>query len=149
MPLIEQLLHELEPRARQRGLTLRLMPSGQPEPVVKGDPFLLHQALGNLLENAIDFAPAASTVDVSVAHGSDPAEKIAVRVTDHGPGIPDYALPRLFERFYSLPRPGGQDKSTGLGLCFVREIATLHHGEITLANRAEGGACATLALPAA
>ncbi|MGO4158324.1 two-component system sensor histidine kinase CreC [Cupriavidus sp. YAF13] len=148
-PLIEQLLHELEPRARQRDLTLRLLPPGQPAAVVRGDPFLLHQALGNLLENAIDFAPAASTVDVSVAHGSEPAHMIAVRVTDHGPGVPDYALPRLFERFYSLPRPGGQDKSTGLGLCFVREIATLHRGDITLANRAEGGACATLTLPAA
>jgi two-component system sensor histidine kinase CreC len=149
VPLIAQLLHELEPRARQRGLTLRLLPAGQPAPMVQGDRFLLHQALANLLENALDFAPAASVVDIAVERRDEPPDTIAVRVTDRGPGIPDYALPRLFERFYSLPRPGGQDKSTGLGLCFVREIATLHHGEIALANRAEGGACATLTLPAA
>ncbi len=149
VPLIGQLLQELEPRARQRGLALRLLPPAQPAPMVKGDRFLLHQALSNLLENALDFAPEASVVEIAVERRGDPADTIALRITDHGPGIPDYALPRLFERFYSLPRPGGQDKSTGLGLCFVREIATLHHGEVALANRAEGGACATLTLPAA
>ncbi|MGE8364929.1 two-component system sensor histidine kinase CreC [Cupriavidus sp.] len=149
LALIEQLLHELEPRARQRGLALRLLPPAHPAPAVKGDRFLLHQALANLLENALDFAPPASVVEIAVERRDGPPNTIAVRVTDHGPGIPDYALPRLFERFYSLPRPGGQDKSTGLGLCFVREIATLHRGEIMLANRAEGGACATLTLPAA
>ncbi|MGO4331316.1 two-component system sensor histidine kinase CreC [Cupriavidus sp. M-11] len=145
LPLIGQLLLELEPRARQRELSLHLLPA-QSDAVVEGDPFLLHQALANLLENALDFAPAQSTVAVSVEQTGD---TVAVHVADQGPGIPDYALPRLFERFYSLPRPGGQDKSTGLGLCFVREIATLHHGGIALANRAQGGACATLTLPAA
>ncbi|RWA55567.1 hypothetical protein AU476_06755 [Cupriavidus sp. UYMSc13B] len=69
-------------------------------------------------------------------------------VADQGPGIPDYALPRVFERFYSLPRPHGADKSTGLGLCFAREVATLHHGDVTLANRPGGGALAELTLPA-
>ncbi|MCY1301896.1 Sensor protein CreC [compost metagenome] len=69
-------------------------------------------------------------------------------MADHGPGIPDYALPRVFERFYSLPRPQGADKSTGLGLCFAREVAALHHGSVRLANRPGGGALAELTLPA-
>ena len=56
-----------------------------------------------------------------------------------GPAVPDYALDRVFERFYSLPRPDGQRKSTGLGLSFVREIARLHRGRVSLHNRAEGG----------
>ena len=56
-----------------------------------------------------------------------------------GPAVPDYALGRVFERFYSLPRPDGQRKSTGLGLSFVREIARLHRGRVSLYNRAEGG----------
>ena len=57
-----------------------------------------------------------------------------VRVIDRGPGVPDYALPRVFERFYSLPRPEGGSRSSGLGLCFVAEVAALHGGVATLAN---------------
>ena len=70
-------------------------------------------------------------------------------VADTGLGVPDYAITRVFDRFYSLPRPGSGRKSTGLGLSLVREIAHLHGGEAALANRPEGGALATLWVPAA
>ncbi|WP_454734654.1 two-component system sensor histidine kinase CreC [Cupriavidus necator] len=143
--LLAELCDELEPRARQRGVTLRLAADGGPD-LVAGDPFLLRQAIANLLENAIDFAPAGSEITVRLERRSN---AVAVAVADQGPGIPDYALPRVFERFYSLPRPHGADKSTGLGLCFAREVATLHHGDVTLANRPGGGALAELTLPAA
>lgn len=150
MPLLRQLLRELEPRARQRALTLALLPgTDDPALSVQGDPFLLRQALANLVENALDFAPTGGTVEVGVTRTGGEAGVIAIAVGDRGPGIPDYAMPRLFERFYSLPRPGGRDKSTGLGLCFVREVATLHRGAIALANRDGGGTLATLTLPAA
>jgi two-component system, OmpR family, sensor histidine kinase CreC len=69
-----------------------------------------------------------------------------VRIEDSGTGIPDFALGRVFERFYSLPRPGSGVKSTGLGLSLVREIAHLHEGEAVVGNRAEGGAWAELRL---
>ena len=71
--------------------------------------------------------------------------QIQLIVTDSGSGIPDYALDRIFERFYSLPRENGL-KSSGLGLAFVQEVARLHQGEITLRNRDEGGVMATLTL---
>ncbi|CAG2148162.1 two-component system sensor histidine kinase CreC [Cupriavidus numazuensis] len=147
LPLLQALVDELEPRARQRGVTFALAPDAEPALAVLGDPFMLRQAVTNLLENALDFAPAGSTVRIDVSGA--PAGQIAIQVADDGPGIPDYALPRLFERFYSLPRPDGRDKSTGLGLCFVREVATLHHGDITIRNSDGGGALATLTLPAA
>ena len=70
-------------------------------------------------------------------------------VEDGGAGVPEFARERIFERFYSLPRPLGGRKSTGLGLSFVREIAGLHGGRVELANRVEGGARAVLTLPAA
>jgi two-component system sensor histidine kinase CreC len=70
-------------------------------------------------------------------------------VTDRGPGIPDYADEKVFEKFYSLARPDTQKKSTGLGLAFVKEIAELHQGRVTLVNGAGGGAVATLSLPRA
>jgi two-component system sensor histidine kinase CreC len=68
-------------------------------------------------------------------------------VQDQGPGIPEYAQDKVFEKFYSLARPHSRKKSTGLGLSFVREIASLHHGRIELGNASEGGAVAALTLP--
>ena len=72
-----------------------------------------------------------------------------IEIEDSGPGIPDYASVRVFERFYSLPRPDSGKKSTGLGLCFVKEVAQLHGGSVDLSNR-EGapGAKAMLILRA-
>ena len=75
---------------------------------------------------------------------------MTVTVTDEGPGIPDYALGRIFERFYSLGRPDTGRKSTGLGLNFVREVAKSHGGTVRVVNRPdrpEGGALAELILP--
>ena len=69
-----------------------------------------------------------------------------LRITDRGPGIPAYAREKVFERFFSLPRPGGR-KGTGLGLTFVREIVALHAGSVTLETAPTGGSVATLVLP--
>jgi two-component system, OmpR family, sensor histidine kinase CreC len=119
------------------------LPSGLPK--LRGDAFLLRQALVNLIDNAADFSPPGSEITVRVLR-----ETHAVRfeVADCGPGVPDYALPRVFERFYSLPRPGGGSRSSGLGLCFVAEVATLHGGHAALVNGPSGGALASLSLPA-
>jgi two-component system sensor histidine kinase CreC len=92
------------------------------------------------------FPPAGAEVILELAAE---AGSVQFAIEDRGPGMPDYALPRVFERFYSLPRPRTERKSTGLGLALVREIAHLHGGEATLANRPEGGARATLTIPAA
>lgn len=109
---------------------------------VAADAALLEQALGNLLDNAIDFTPEKGAITLSV---QPQGEQVVLLVTDSGSGIPDYALPRIFERFYSLPRENGL-KSSGLGLAFVREVARLFKGEITLRNRPEGGTEAALRL---
>ncbi|RZT42039.1 two-component system sensor histidine kinase CreC [Cupriavidus agavae] len=143
---IGQLVQALEPRARQRNVALHWQPPAQAVPAVTGDTFLLRQAIVNLLENALDFAPAGSAIDIAL-EAAPQQGGVAISVEDRGPGIPDYAVGRLFERFYSLPRPGG-DRSTGLGLCMVREVAHLHGGEIAVGNRSGGGARAVLTLPA-
>lgn len=93
------------------------------------------------MQNAVDFSPSGSTVEITAAAEGG---YVALRVRDHGTGIPEYAQARLFERFFSLPRPNGTPKSTGLGLPLVREIATLHGGDVTLDNALAGGAIATL-----
>ncbi len=125
-----------------RGLQLALRVDGTPR--VRGDPFLLRQALENLVDNASSFAPSGTLIEVE----TDAQDGfVQIRVSDRGPGIPDYALPRVFERFYSLPRPQGGHRGSGLGLCFVAQVADLHGGSATLDNRAGGGARATLRLP--
>jgi two-component system sensor histidine kinase CreC len=72
---------------------------------------------------------------------------VEIQVRDHGPGVPDYALDRVFEKFYSLQRPHSGRKGTGLGLAFVKEIAQLHRGRAELRNHPDGGAVAALTLP--
>lgn len=113
---------------------------------VLGDVFLLGQAVGNLVQNAVEFSPPGAAVRVVIEVG---AEEAAVIVDDFGPGVPDYARERIFERFYSLPRPDTGRKSSGLGLSIVREIARLHRGEASLEPRPEGGSRARLVLPLA
>jgi two-component system sensor histidine kinase CreC len=109
----------------------------------KWDSLLVEQALGNLLDNALDFSPAGSTVRLT---GEMSADGYCFRVRDQGPGIPDYALPRIFERFYSLPRPD-KGKSSGLGLSFATEVARQHGGHLSLGNQLDGGVLAELWLP--
>jgi two-component system sensor histidine kinase CreC len=129
----------------QRGLRLQVI-EDTPSLVVSGDAFLLRQSIVNLLENAADFAPAGSVVELRLARDGNDA---MLDIRDHGPGVPDYALDRVFERFYSLARPEGASRSSGLGLCFVAEAMELHGGRATLDNHADGGALATLRLPLA
>ncbi|EDN1991488.1 two-component system sensor histidine kinase CreC [Salmonella enterica] len=120
-------------------ITLTLRPSSL---VVVADAELLAQALGNVLDNAIDFTPENGVITLSA---QPMGEKAILQVTDSGCGIPDFALPRIFDRFYSLPRENGR-KSSGLGLAFVSEAARLLNGEVTLCNRPEGGVLASLTL---
>jgi len=116
-----------------------------PEPVLlKGDAFILRAAVSNLLENAIDFSPPDTEIGISVETAG---EEVILSIRDHGPGIPDYAREKIFERFYSLRHHASKRKGTGLGLTLVRETAELHGGTITLDPAEGGGAVARLVLP--
>jgi two-component system sensor histidine kinase CreC len=116
---------------------------GDDDPVVSGDGFLLQRALANLVDNAVDFSPRGGRVTIEVVAHARSADLI---VRDRGPGIPEFAEGKVFEKFYSLARPATAKKSTGLGLSFVQEIADLHRGRATLKNQPTGGAVATLSL---
>jgi two-component system sensor histidine kinase CreC len=106
----------------------------------------LHRAVTNLVANALDFSPDGGTVTLALQVRRNSVE---LSVRDQGPGVPDYAEHKVFEKFYSLARPHSHRKSTGLGLAFVKEIAALHQGRATLKNLVDGGALATLSLPLA
>lgn len=136
--VVREAVRVREPVFLARGLQLDL----QLDPVhVKGDKFLLGQAAGNLLDNAAAFSPPDGKIAVALAAADGMA---VVTVRDQGQGVPDYALPQVFERFYSLPSVATGQKSTGLGLPFVREVAALHGGSAELANHPDGGAVATV-----
>ena len=133
---------EMTPLATQRNVELFI--DVDPDLTVMGDRFLLQRALANLVLNAIEFSPreASVTVDAHEVRG-----RVELTVRDHGSGLPPFAQKRVFEKFFSLPRPDTGRKGTGLGLAFVREVATLHGGAARLTTHPDGGAIATLALP--
>ena len=103
---------------------------------IRGESFLCKQALDNLLSNGLEFTPRGGRVTVSGQYEDDFA---VIEVLNSGDPVPEYALDRLFERFYSLPRPGTGKKSTGLGLPFAREAAELHGGDVRIENAVLGG----------
>lgn len=139
--LAEELLQAQAARIQAAGL--RMENAIPPGLLVQGERFLLRQALANLLDNALDFTPAGGLLRFSAETRDG---RVELALYNQGAAIPDYALPRLTERFYSLPRPASGRKSTGLGLNFVQEVALLHGGELALRN-VEGGVRASLHLP--
>lgn len=110
---------------------------------IEGDPRHLRQAIGNLVMNALRHTPAGTPVDVRVAD-RDGAGVVEVR--DHGPGIPDDQLARVFERFWQAD-PARAGAGSGLGLSIVAAVAA-EHGGTAEARSTDDGAAFTLAIPA-
>jgi two-component system, OmpR family, sensor histidine kinase MprB len=132
--LVEATVERARARSPQATFVTALSPT-----VVQADPVLLERAVSNLLDNAVKYSPVGAPIEVSVRAGE-------VVVQDHGPGIADEDLPRVFDRFYraatSRSKPGA-----GLGLAIVREAAEAHGGTAT-AESTSAGARFRLALPA-
>lgn len=140
--LLREVRESLAGVAAMRRVTVTLETPATPH--VRGEKLLLADAVRNLAGNALEFTPTGGSVTLRL---SVEGECAVIAVEDTGPGVPDYALERIFERFYSLPRPDTGRKSSGLGLSIVHEVARLHGGEIVLRNQPEGGARAVLSLP--
>lgn len=107
------------------------------------DPGLLELAWGNLLVNAIDFAPPGSKLELSVSTTPTSAR---LTLRDHGPGVPAAGFSQLGKRFFSTARPGSLVKGSGLGLAIARRVAELHGGRLAF-EAAEPGLRVTLVLP--
>jgi two-component system, OmpR family, phosphate regulon sensor histidine kinase PhoR len=112
---------------------------------IEADPTKMHDILRNLIENAVNYSSESGRIELE-AHAD--GDRLLLSVSDHGPGVPQADLGRVFERFYRVDKsrtgdPGG----TGLGLSIVRHLVELHGGKITAGNRAEGGAVFTISLP--
>ncbi len=146
--LCEQTLGKAQALATARGVVLSLVPQATVDVEIKADPYLLELAISNLLTNAIEHSAVGKTVQLSFELVARHAQIV---VTDSGSGIPDYALPKVFDRFYSLAHADGK-KGSGLGLSMVTQIAKLHGGTISIKNRntlateERGGCIATLSI---
>lgn len=141
--LVEESVMLLKSQAALRGVEIMTMVPAE-EIVIDGDYYILRAALENLLQNALDFSPTESVIEVFLASFGR-AASIAVR--DQGPGFPPYALEKAFERFYSHRPESSPSKGSGLGLTFVREAAKLHGGTAKISNLPQGGAEAMVTLP--
>ena len=141
--LLRRVLNQHEANCLEKGIRFEL--TGEGEFPVLGEEFLLETAVNNLIQNAIEFSPEGGAVSLELCLRGG---LVQLRVLDEGPGIPDYAEERVFDRFYSLPRPDSEQKSSGLGLCFAKEAVELHRGAVALTNRQNrSGAEAVVMLP--
>jgi two-component system, OmpR family, sensor histidine kinase BaeS len=128
-------------RAEADGVTLTAE-ADEGAPAADADPVRIRGVLGNLLANALRHTPSGGAVRVAVGRSGD---RVELRVTDTGEGIPAALLPHVFDRF--VKGPGS--KGSGLGLAIARDVVIAHGGTIDIDSRPEAGTTVRLALPAA
>lgn len=137
-PIVAAAIDRVAARAVARGVVIAAPPTGI---VVKGDPALLEEAFVNLLDNAVHHSPAGGTVEFTVR---DDASGRGVRVVDHGSGVPETDVSRLFEHFHTGHPAGGH----GIGLALSRRIMRSHGGDVVHEPTPGGGATFALVFPA-
>lgn len=144
LTLAHQIAAVFEPRAKAKGLTLRVH-SDQDELAVYADVDRMAQIITNLVGNAVKFTTQGA-IEVSLsAHGP----MVECAVTDTGPGIQAGDIQWLFSKFQQFSRPsgGGGEKGTGLGLAITKQLVELHHGTIAVESEPGNGATFTVRLP--
>ncbi len=112
------------------------------DPRIRIDARRIDVVLANLISNALRHGAAPVVVRATATPGA-----VVIEVADHGPGIPDDALPHIFDRFHKADAARTRSEGSGLGLAIARENVRLHHGTLFAANLPEGGAVFTLTLP--
>ncbi|MFM7331161.1 MAG: ATP-binding protein, partial [Brachymonas sp.] len=138
--LVRHVIAQHAPTATIKNIALYayFMPADGPF-FLKIEPDLLALALSNLIDNAVDFSPPGSQVRIQLCEEEiDQVQQVRLSVQDAGPGVPDFALPRLGERFFTTPRSNGQRSGSGLGLAIVQGIVRLHGGQLLLRNTSPG-----------
>jgi len=119
--------------------------------LVEADPDLLRSAVENAVRNATRYTAEGTTVEVRLEwqQAANGENEIIVRVLDSGPGVPDEALPKIFEPFYRLDDArNGQTGGAGLGLSIADRAIRLHGGILRASNRKEGGLQVEIRIPA-
>ena len=145
--LLDEIVPNAEFEARQRDCSVRLQ--GECDCTVEGLPSLLHQAVENIVRNAIRYTKEGSTVELNLHCETLSGQRMVVLdVVDNGPGIPEAEMQRIFLPFYRVD--GARQRDTGgfgVGLAIADRAVKLHHGEIIAHNRPEGGLIVTIKIP--
>ena len=138
----------LQPLASSRSIHLRVIHGAEAPCLAAVNPARLHQALVNLLDNALRYSPDGSDIAVEIRRRE---RWCVISVHDQGPGLSEEDLERLFQRFYrgDPSRFKGPSTGSGLGLSIVQQIALSHGGLVRAENHPEGGAVLELLLPRA
>jgi len=141
--LLEGLIDNARVEAEPRAITVHGNASAGLS--VEGDRELLFRAIENVLRNAVSFSPDGAAVEL-VAQAQ--AAQAVVRVTDHGPGVPDASLERIFEPFFCVAKARDRDSGGyGIGLAITARVAALHGGSVRARNISEGGLEVEILLP--
>ncbi|MEY4384815.1 MAG: hypothetical protein RLY20_98 [Verrucomicrobiota bacterium] len=142
-PLVAKLLDDFKPRSTARNVTLV---NEVPELSVNADPNRVQQVLSNLVDNAIKYGRNEGTVTVSGRSLGD--GRLEFCVADNGPGIPEEARERVFERFYRVDKARSREQGgTGLGLSIVKHIVQSHGGKVWVESEAGKGSRFFFSLP--
>ncbi|MCH0561953.1 MULTISPECIES: cell wall metabolism sensor histidine kinase WalK [unclassified Streptomyces] len=150
---IDELVDEAIDRCRHAAGTkqITMATGGTADLQVRGNRGQLAAALGNLVENAVNYSPARTRVGIAARRVSAPGgDMIEIAVTDQGIGISDRDKERIFERFYRVdPARSRATGGTGLGLAIVKHVVASHGGEVTVWSAEGQGSTFTLRLPEA
>lgn len=142
--LLEQMVERFRPQLEAQQVSIQLQ-SPPDRPILMLDPMRFEQVLGNLLSNALRHTPPGGEIQIRLT--TSPSQ-VTMTMRDTGPGIPEEALPFIFERFYRADRARSrQEGGSGLGLAIARQIVEAHGGQLTAANHPQGGAVFTVCLP--
>ncbi|MGL5017473.1 MAG: sensor histidine kinase [Luteolibacter sp.] len=134
----------MEPLAAEKSITL-VFPKPLPSLFATVDPGAIQQALVNLLDNAIKFSPAGSSVEIRLTENSPNWE---IQITDQGPGIPPAEHARIFEKFHRLGSELRREtQGTGIGLSLVKAVAEAHGGRVELTSAVGNGSAFNLIAP--
>ncbi|MCU0463432.1 MAG: ATP-binding protein [Anaerolineae bacterium] len=146
VPVIRSLVSEMMEAAQSAGIDLRIEISSGPV-MATFDKDRLHQVIRNLFTNALKFTQRGGHIRLLVQSST---EYLSLLVADTGIGIPDYALPFVFERFYRVPEDAHRRvEGTGLGLAVVKTIVENHGGTVTVESKLHEGSVFTVMLPLA
>ena len=140
VPLLHELVQQLEPQAREDGLLLDLMDESGGQAEILGNPDALLGALVNLARNALEHVGQGGEIHIRLARAADGWQ---LCFQDNGPGIPEELQTRIFDPFFTTRTDG-----TGLGLAVVQDVVLSHQGRIRVQSESEGGTCFILTLPA-
>ncbi len=142
-PLIEEVYHSQKILCESKGIKIKYDMENHPTKV-NADRDAIKQTLLNLVGNAIKFSNKGGIVKMTLSTNGSFAE---LRIEDNGLGIPEKDLPRIFEKFYRVHRPGTEIEGTGLGLPIVKEIVESHQGKIEVYSAEGKGTTFKILLP--